>query len=95
MSDQPVIVTQQAMYELLQRIDGTLRTLVAEHDQHTRIIGDHEDRLRRVEAEGNITRRLDQQETDLEAVQRRVWAIPSAATVIAAAALIVTLIRTL
>ena len=99
---EPVVVTQAAMYALLLKIDSQLAVLASEHAGHTRALDDHEERLRRVEAEGNITRRLDgivkrldAQEMDLEAVQRRVWALPGVAAVAAIVAIVVAIVRPL
>lgn len=95
-----VNVSIQTMYELLIEVrDQVVATNHSVNNLSGSIV-DHEARLRALEAEednGHRVERIEQDlvaiRTDLEAVQRRLWAIPSAATVIAAAALLITLIR--
>lgn len=89
-----VVVTQQDMYKLLVKIDHAVASLSAQHDQQARQIADHETRIRSIEAEEDLGRRLAVIESHVAELQRKVWAIPSAATVIALAAIVISFIRT-
>lgn len=91
MSD--IVVTTADMYELLVRIDKTVSALVAQNDTQSQVLQDHESRIRAIEAEEDLSRRLAAIESHVTELQRKVWAIPSAATVIALAALIITFTR--
>lgn len=91
MSD--VVVTTEQMYQLLQKIDRTVTALSTAHDSQTAILQDHESRIRAIEAEEDLSRRLLTIEGHVAELQRKVWAIPSAATVIALASLIIAFTR--
>jgi polyhydroxyalkanoate synthesis regulator phasin len=96
-----VEITPQQMYDLLLKVDRTVTQMASAQDSHARTLEDHEDRLRMIEAEEDFGRRFGELEADIKALreqiselQRKVWAIPGAATAIAAGALIFTLVRT-
>lgn len=99
MSD--VTITTQQMYDLLLKIDRTVTQLASTVGTQTDTIKDHEERLRAIESAADNGSRITAMEedvkairSDLEGMKRLVYAIPSLATFIAAAALILTLIRT-
>lgn len=89
-----VTVTTEQMYQLLVKIDRTVTALSAASDSQSHVIADHESRLRAIEAEEDLSRRLVAIEGHVAELQRKVWAIPSAATIIALAALVITFTRT-
>ena len=89
-----VIVTPEQMYQLLLCIDSKVSALTATMDTLDERVADHEARLRTIEQKEDLARRVAEIEGSLREIQRRVWALPSAATVIAAAAIILTLVRT-
>lgn len=91
MSD--VVVSTEQMYQLLVKIDRTVTALSAQNDSQSQVLQDHESRIRAIEAEEDLSRRLAVIEAHVAELQRKVWAIPSAATVIALAALIITFSR--
>lgn len=105
MPDQPapnhgIVVTQQDMYNLLQKVDRTVSGMSLAHAQQAARLDDHESRIRAIEAEEDLSRRITQIESALEALraqiaelQRRVWAIPSAATLIALASVVIAFTR--
>lgn len=101
MSDAGVTITSQRMYELLLDVDRKVTGMVAEHRSQATRLNDHEERLRAIEAEEDLSRRIGDLEADikamaaqLEEMKRRLWAIPSASVVIAAAAVVLTIVRT-
>lgn len=96
-----VTITTQQMYALLLEVDRKVTGMVAEHRSQSSRVSDHEERLRAIEAEEDLSRRIGDLEADikamaaqLEEMKRRLWAIPSASVVIAGAAIVLTLIRT-
>jgi hypothetical protein len=91
MSD--IVVTTEQMYQLLVKIDRTVTALQSAHNSQSQVIQDHEARIRAIEAEEDLSRRLAVIEGHVAELQRKVWAIPSAATVIALAALVITFTR--
>jgi chromosome segregation ATPase len=94
-------ITGQQMYDLLLSIDRKVTAMAQAMESHDRQLADHEGRLRSIEAEEDTTSRLERMEHDMRdlleqvrGLQRKVWAIPSATAVIAAAAVVLTLVRT-
>jgi chromosome segregation ATPase len=94
-------ITGQQMYDLLTQIDRKVTAMAQAMQSHDRQLADHEGRLRSIEAEEDTTSRLERMEHDMRdlleqvrGLQRKVWAIPSATAVIAAAAVVLTLVRT-
>lgn len=94
-------ITGQQMYDLLLTIDRKVTAMAQAQESHDRQLADHEGRLRVIEAEEDVSARLERMETDMRdlleqvrGLQRKVWAIPSATAVIAAAAVVLTLVRT-
>lgn len=94
-------ITGQQMYDLLTQIDRKVTAMAQAMESHDRQLADHEGRLRSIEAEEDTTARLERMENDMRdlleqvrGLQRKVWAIPSATAVIAAAAVVLTLVRT-
>ena len=92
-NDGPVVVTQARIYELLLGIDSSVKLLTADVVTARATITDHEARLREIEQREDLSRRVAEMERAMKSIQQRVWAIPSASVLIAAAALSVTLIR--
>ena len=96
-----VEITGQQMYDLLLSIDRKVTAMAQAQESHDRQLADHEGRLRVIEAEEDMTARLERMENDMRdlleqvrGLQRKVWAIPSATAIIAAAAVVLTLVRT-
>lgn len=94
-------ITGQQMYDLLLSIDRKVTAMAQAQESHDRQLADHEGRLRVIEAEEDVSARLERMETDMRdlleqvrGLQRKVWAIPSATAIIAAAAVVLTLVRT-
>lgn len=94
-------VTQQQMYSLLLTIHKDVIELKGDMRQQRETVADHEARLRAIEGEEDVTRRVTDMENDIKAIRqevedlkRRVWAIPSASVLLAAAAIILTIVRT-
>lgn len=94
-------ITGQQMYDLLLTIDRKVTAMAQAQESHDRQLADHEGRLRVIEAEEDMSSRLERMEVDMRdlleqvrGLQRKVWAIPSATAVIAAAAVVLTLVRT-
>ncbi len=94
-------ITGQQMYDLLLTIDRKVTAMAQAQESHDRQLADHEGRLRVIEAEEDVSARLERMETDMRdlleqvrGLQRKVWAIPSATAIIAAAAVVLTLVRT-
>lgn len=99
-SSDGVTVTTADMYQLLIKMDHTLTRLDQSVTQQASTIADHENRLRQVESDGLNERRVEAMEEDvrairaeLEGLKRKVYAIPSLSAAVAAAALVITLIR--
>jgi hypothetical protein len=88
-----VTVTTEQMYQLLVKIDQRLIAMSTSFENLDERVADHEARIRAIESEENLVRRVVMIEGKLEELQKRVWAIPGAATLIALAALIATFIR--
>lgn len=94
-------ITGQQMYDLLLSIDRKVTAMAQAMESHDRQLADHEGRLRVIESEEDMTARLERMENDMRdlleqvrGLQRKVWAIPSATAVIAAVAVVLTLVRT-
>ena len=94
-------ITGQQMYDLLLSIDRKVTAMAQAQESHDRQLADHEGRLRVIEAEEDVSARLERMENDMRdlleqvrGLQRKVWAIPSATAIIAAAAVVLTLVRT-
>lgn len=94
-------ITGQQMYDLLLSIDRKVTAMAQAQESHDRQLADHEGRLRVIESEEDMSSRLERMEVDMRdlleqvrGLQRKVWAIPSATALIAAAAIILTLVRT-
>ena len=94
MADDGITVTLDQMWDLLQRIDRSVLQAVAAHDQYTRDLVDHEERLRALEGHADLTYRVGElesatrdQQQQLEDLKRRVWAIPTVATAAAVVAM--------
>jgi len=95
-----VVVTTQKMYELLLSIDKRLTEAMTVQAQHTKLLSDHESRLRSVESQEKLDSSLAELTKDvadltaqMRAMQMRVWSIPSIATVIALIAVGLTFFR--
>lgn len=96
-----VEITPQQMYELLIQVDRKVTAMGQQHQTQASQISDHEDRLRAIEAEEDLGRRITDLESNIKAMsnqmedmKKRLWAIPGASAIIAAAAVILTLVRT-
>lgn len=96
-----VTVTTADMYQLLVKMDHTLTRLDSTVTQQGALLVDHENRIRAMEGDGLSERRMVDMEddvkairADLEAMKVRVYAIPGASILIAAAAVVLTLVRT-
>lgn len=96
-----VEITPQQMYELLLQVDRKVTAMAEQHRLQASQLADHEDRLRTIEAEEDLSRRIADLEGDIrtmsqqmEDVKKRLWAIPGASAVIAGAAVVLTLVRT-
>ncbi len=94
MTDDGITVTLDQMWELLQRIDRTVLQSVLAHDAYTRDLLDHEERLRVLEGHADLTYRVGElesatrdQQQQLEDLKRRVWAIPTIASIAAVVAI--------
>ena len=95
-----VSVSLDEMYRLLLSIDHKVTTLTGSAASLLSITTDHETRLRGLEQAadngGRVTAMEDDVKairTDLEGLKRKVYAIPGASVLIAAAAVVITLIR--
>lgn len=104
LTDHPVVVTTQDIYQLLQEVRDEVRNGTVERRADAARIVDHENRLRVIEQREDLSRRVrvleeeqsnaaDEVNTRLSQLERRVWSIPSGATFVAVAALVITLIR--
>lgn len=96
-----VTITPQQMYDLLLQVDRKVTAMVAEQRVASDKLADHEERLRVLEGEEDFSRRIGDLEADIKAMsqqmedmKKRLWAIPGASVFIAAAAVIITLVRT-
>lgn len=96
-----VEITPQQMYELLLQVDRKVTAMAEQHKLQASQLADHEDRLRVIEAEEDLSRRIADLEGDIktmsqqmEDMKKRLWAIPGASAVIAGAAVVLTLVRT-
>lgn len=96
-----VEITPQQMYELLLQVDRKVTAMAEQHRLQATQLADHEERLRSIEAEGDLSRRIVELEADIKAMsaqmeemKKRLWAIPGASAIIAAAAVVLTLVRT-
>jgi hypothetical protein len=94
-NDGPVVVTQARIYELLISLDHKVTNIANKVDGGAETIRDHENRIREIEQREDLSRRVTEIEAGLKTLTQRVWAIPSASVLIAAAALVVTLVRVL
>lgn len=92
-NDGPVVVTQARIYELLLGLDSKVNLIASKVDGSAETIRDHEARIREIEAREDLSRRVTEIEASLKTLTQKVWAIPSASVLIAAAALVVTLVR--
>lgn len=96
-----VEITPQHMYDLLLTIDRKVTAMSSAQGAQAQQLADHESRLRAIEAEEDMTSKLERLERDMadlleqvRSLQRKVWAIPSATAIIAGAAVVLTLVRT-
>lgn len=96
-----VEITPQQMYELLLQVDRKVTAMAEQHRLQGTQLADHEERLRTIEAEEDLSRRIADLEGDIKAMsqqmedmKKRLWAIPGASAVIAGAAVVLTLVRT-
>lgn len=96
-----VVITTQQMYDLLLKVDRTLTQAVTDLRATAATVSDHETRLRSIESEEDVSRRLGEMEKQIEAMsqqieelKRRAYAVPGASVLIALAAIVLTLIRT-
>ena len=101
MSDHHVQISPQQMYAILVEVRDTVRGLATASAGQERRIDDHEKRLRDIEQSEVNTRRIEDMEEDVRAIRadmdhmkKRLYAIPGASVLIAAAAVVITLIRT-
>jgi len=85
-TDEPAVrITLATIYDQLVAMDKRLDPLPEK-------VGDHEKRLRDIEEREDLSRRVASLESSVKGLERRVWAIPGAGTVIAGAAVVITLI---
>ena len=95
-----VVVTTQKMYDLLISIDTRLTEAMSVQANHTKLLSDHEDRLRSVESQEKldsslqeVTKDVADLTTQVRAMQMKVWTIPSLSAVVAVAAVLLTFFR--
>ena len=95
-----VTITSADMYALLVKMDHTLTRLDTAVTAQAATLADHETRIRQVESDGLNEKRVEAMETnvqairdELESMKRKLYAIPSAASAVAVAALVITLVR--
>lgn len=95
-----VSISLEDMYRLLVKVDAMVTTLTATVSNGSAVQQDHEQRIRDLEAARLSEQRVTAMEedvkairADLESMKRKVYAIPSAASAVAVAALVITLIR--
>lgn len=96
-----ITITTQQMYDLLLKVDRTLTQAVTDLRATGTTVADHEARIRAIEAEEDVSRRLTEMEetikvmsSQIEDLKRRLYAIPGASVLIALAAIGITLVRT-
>lgn len=96
-----VVITTQQMYDLLLKVDRTLTQAVTDLRSTITTVTDHESRLRAIEGEEDVSRRLGEMEETIKAMsiqieelKRRAYAVPGASVLIALAAIVITLVRT-
>lgn len=96
-----VAVSLEDMYRLLVAIDSKVTTLSITVQNAGTVQRDHEQRIRDLEAARTSESRIAAMEENVaairaeqESMKRRLYAVPSASVVIAAAAVVITLIRT-
>lgn len=96
-----VVITTQQMYDLLLKVDRTLTQAVTDLKATGNTVADHESRLRAIESEEDVSRRLVEMEdtikamsAQIEELKRRAYAVPGASVLIALAAIVLTLVRT-
>ena len=88
-----VHVSTEEMFALLRRIDATVTRISTAVDSLDDRVADHEARLRVIEQREDLSRRVGEIESRLQATQARVWAFPSLAGIAAVVAVAVALIR--
>lgn len=95
-----VVITPEQMYNLLLKIDRTVTQLAGQVGTQATTILDHESRIRQIEAAADNGVRVAAMEddvkairADLESMKRKVYAIPGASVLLAAAAIVITLVK--
>lgn len=95
MSDDPLIITQREIYNLVVEVRDDVRAM----KEVPTDLASLEIRVREIEQRENLSRRVETTEAelndmrdDIQDLQRKVWAIPGASVVISGAALAVVLI---
>jgi hypothetical protein len=86
-------MSESEIYGMLRKIDANVAHITATMDNIEERVADHEARLRQVEQRENLDRRVANMEQEMRSLQRIVWAIPSASTIIAAAAIVISLLK--
>jgi hypothetical protein len=101
MPPEGVSVSLDEMYRLLLSIDHKVTTLTSTAASQQITVTDHEMRLRQIEAAADNGLRVTAMEEDvkairaeLESMKLKVYSIPGASVAIAAAAVVITLVRT-
>lgn len=101
MPPEGVSVSLDEMYRLLLSIDHKVTTLTGSAASLQIITTDHEARIRQIEAAADNGLRVTAMEDDIKAIRSelegmkvKVYSIPGASVVIAAAAVVLTLVRT-
>jgi hypothetical protein len=91
-----VTVTLDQMWQLLQSIEHTVLQSLAAHESYSHELIDHEERLRLLESRSDVAYRVGEleamtrrQQQQLDELRRRVWAIPTAASLAAVVAIAV------
>lgn len=87
----PVVITSRDIYDALIRLQETVSRLVDQNVGHADDIRDHETRLRAVEDVRPAPRIKDLEER-VRGVEARLWPLPAASLLIAAASLAVALL---
>jgi hypothetical protein len=101
--DGTVRITLRDVYETAQRVEHSVGLLVLGFEQLKSASGDHESRLRAIEADEKAAavlvagaaidkRTTEDHEVRLRGVERKVWSIPSFAVLIGVAALVVSIL---
>ena len=95
-----IVITTEQMYNLLLKIDRTVTQLAGQVGTQATTILDHETRIRQIESAADDGIRITAMEddvkairADLEGMKRKVYAIPGASVLIAAAAIVLTLVK--